>query len=78
MSDSFLYKNITLNSYELSKIDSPYKDKIANETVLIVFDAQHRTGRILDAQGEEIPTVTSFWFAWMAFYPHSEIFKAHP
>lgn len=61
---------------ELSKIKSPYKDSFAGTNVTIVFDAKNRTGKILDESQNEIPIVTSFWFAWMAFYPESEIFKA--
>lgn len=60
---------------ELSKIKSPYKDSFAGSDITIVFDAKNRTGKIFDKKQNEIPTVTSFWFAWMAFYPESEIFK---
>jgi hypothetical protein len=61
---------------ELSKIKSPYKDSFAGKNVTIVFDAENRTGKIFDGDQNEIPIVTSFWFAWMAFYPESVVFKA--
>lgn len=61
---------------ELSKIKSPYKDSFAGTNVTIVFDAKNRTGKIFDGGQNEIPIVTSFWFAWMAFYPESVVFKA--
>ncbi len=60
---------------ELSKIKSPYKDTFAGQEISIVFDAKNRTGKVLDKDKNEIPTMTSFWFAWMAFYPESVIFK---
>jgi len=61
---------------ELSKIKSPYNDSFAGSEITIVFDAENRTGKIFDENQNELPIVTSFWFAWMAFYPESEIFKA--
>ncbi|MCU7939493.1 MAG: DUF3179 domain-containing protein [gamma proteobacterium symbiont of Bathyaustriella thionipta] len=61
---------------ELSKVKSPYKDTFSGNEVTIVFDTKNRTGKILDVSENEIPTVASFWFAWMAFYPESEVFKA--
>ncbi len=61
---------------ELSKIKSPYNDSFAGSEITIVFDAENRTGKIFDEKQNELPIVTSFWFAWMAFYPESEIFKA--
>ncbi|MCU7799576.1 MAG: DUF3179 domain-containing protein [gamma proteobacterium symbiont of Lucinoma myriamae] len=61
---------------ELSKMTSPYKDSLAGKEITITFDAKNRTGKILDINQNEIPVVTSFWFAWMAFYPASEVFKA--
>ncbi len=61
---------------ELSKIKSPYNDSFAGSEITIVFDAVNRTGKIFDEKQNELPIVTSFWFAWMAFYPESEVFKA--
>jgi hypothetical protein len=62
---------------ELSQLTSPYQDNFAGKSITIIFDATHRTGKIMDELHNEIPTMTSFWFAWMAFYPQSEIFTAN-
>jgi hypothetical protein len=32
----------------------------------------------MDADGRQIPAVTAFWFAWYAFHPDTEIFRAGP
>lgn len=61
---------------ELAKVQSPYQDKLGEHRLTVFFDAQNRTGKIMDINKREIPTVTSFWFAWMAFYPQSKVFKA--
>ena len=42
--------------------------------VRIEFDPGNRTGRILDADGKEIPTTIAFWFAWYAFFPDTEVY----
>ncbi len=60
---------------ELAKVESPYKDIFSGKELTIIFDAKNRTGKILDKNNNEIPIVTSFWFAWMTFYPDSVIFK---
>ncbi|MCW8931102.1 MAG: DUF3179 domain-containing protein [Gammaproteobacteria bacterium] len=60
---------------ELSKIQSPYKDSFMGKELTIIFDAKNRTGKILDENNKEVPSVMTFWFAWMAFYPESIIFK---
>ena len=60
---------------ELSKIKSPFLDTFSGKKLTIIFDAKNRTGKILDEDQVEIPTITSFWFAWMAFYPQSIVFK---
>lgn len=51
------------------------KDTIAGDTVYIEFNARHRTGRVLDSHKKEIPSIITYWFAWMAFYPQSEVYK---
>lgn len=60
---------------ELSKIKSPYKDSIAGQEITVFFDAENRTGKILDKNQREIPTTIAFWFAWLAFYPDSTLFN---
>ena len=52
---------------ELSKSNGVINDEVAGQTITVEYDATHRSGRILDANGNEIPTVIAFWFAWSAF-----------
>jgi len=60
---------------ELAKVKSPYQDTVAGQKMTLIFNAEKRTGKILDQQQKEIPTTTLFWFAWMTFYPESLIFN---
>ncbi|NNF97113.1 MAG: DUF3179 domain-containing protein [Halobacteria archaeon] len=62
---------------EMAKLDSSvFNDMIAGRKLQVQFDPVNRTGKILDENRNEIPTVISFWFAWVAFHPESEVFKA--
>lgn len=61
---------------ELSKGPSVVNDSFAGRSLRIEFDARNRTGRIVDQLGEEIPTTIAYWFAWAAFNPDTEVFKA--
>jgi hypothetical protein len=69
--------NGAVKAYPFSELENgatPLADQLAGEPVAVEFDAEHRTGRILNAQGEEIPSVMVFWFAWVAFNPDTEVF----
>lgn len=60
---------------ELAKQPSPVKDTFMGQSLTVIFDPQHQTAKILDKDNHELPTTMSFWFAWMAFYPDSEVFQ---
>ena len=60
---------------ELARQGSPVLDDHVGETpVRILFDAEQRSAMALDAEGQALPAVTSFWFAWYAFHPEGDVF----
>ena len=61
---------------ELAKMTSPVSDSLGGEALSIHFDAQARSGEIRDAKGQPLALVNTFWFAWFAFYPETEVFTA--
>jgi hypothetical protein len=61
---------------ELAKTEGVIGDKLAGRDIRVSYDAQHRTARVLDKDGEELPSVMTYWFAWYAFYPGSAVFYA--
>lgn len=61
---------------ELAQRNAPFRDQFAGRGLTVEFDAANRTGRVLDANHEEIPTVIAFWFAWAAFHPDTAVFTA--
>jgi len=63
---------------ELERATPPLTDTLGARPVRIEYDAEHRTGRVLDATGQEIPSVIGFWFAWYGFHPDTEVYAAAP
>lgn len=51
------------------------EDTLNNVDYTIVFDASSKTSRILKSS-KPIVSTTLYWFAWYAFHPETEIFKA--
>jgi len=61
---------------ELAKAKQPVTDKMNGTSVKVIFDKQSQTAMILDGKGKELPSVVGFWFAWFAFHPDTQVFKA--
>lgn len=51
-------------------------DKLAGAEIRIVYDAVARDARVFSGDGQPLPVVNLFWFAWYAFHPATEIYKA--
>ncbi len=62
----------------LSVRSSPFQDRIGEKAVRIHFDPVTRTAFVTDEQGSPVPSVVSYWFAWYAFYPGTEIMHPVP
>lgn len=62
---------------ELEQLGTDLKDNFAGHDLIIRFNRQHQSANISDRQGNELPTVTTFWFAWYAFHPQGLVFKAN-
>jgi hypothetical protein len=54
------------------------EDILADREITLLIDADAQTGRVLDAQGEEIPSLIAYWFAWFTFHPHTERYTGDP
>jgi len=61
---------------ELKKSPSQFTDKFQGEQIEVYYDDRNQTARILDAHGNELPSLIAFWFAWYAFHPNTEIYTA--
>jgi Protein of unknown function (DUF3179) len=59
---------------ELGKTSGSFDDTFAGQDLRIVFDKEHRSASVADANGRELPGVVTFWFAWYAFHPQTDVF----
>lgn len=50
-------------------------DSVGKRTVRVRFDRVHRSAEAFDASGKPLAGLTSFWFAWVAFHPKTEVLK---
>lgn len=60
---------------KLRKLELPYIDEFAGQKISIHFDKKAKAAIFFDAKGEELPTITLFWFAWYAFHPDTIVFS---
>lgn len=61
---------------ELAKGSGDTKDVIDGQSILVRYNHTHRSAEAFDAQGKPIAGVTLFWFAWYAFHPQTETYRA--
>jgi hypothetical protein len=60
---------------ELAQVGSKtIEDLFGDQPIRISFDADRRSAVARDENGNELPGVTSYWFAWYAFHPDTEVF----
>jgi len=60
---------------ELARTDGNISDRIGTHTITVRYNDADQSGIILNEQGNELATITAFWFAWYAFHPETEVFK---
>lgn len=61
---------------ELSRGPGELSDSVAGTPVRVVYDVASRSGRVFGPHGEVLPTTVSYWFAWIAFHPRTEVYRA--
>ena len=62
--------------YELEKLSGAATDVVGSENITIHYDHVSRTARIRDQQGDDLPSVVAYWFAWAAFHPETKLYQA--
>ncbi len=63
---------------ELARTETPLRDKVGETPIIIHFNRSGQSAFITDPDGTVIPSLTAFWFAWIAFHPDSDVFVATP
>lgn len=59
---------------ELEKTSGSVNDEISGQKIVITYDGENRSASARNEHGREIPTITSYWFAWYAFHPDTDVF----
>ncbi len=60
---------------KLKKIKGDLNDQFNGKELVVKFDKASQSAQIFDESGNELPTITMYWFAWYAFHPDTAIFK---
>ena len=61
---------------ELSRTDGVVKDQINGRELTIHYDNNNVSARAIDVTGKPLTGIDAFWFAWIAFHPETDVFKA--
>jgi hypothetical protein len=61
---------------ELSRTKGVVTDRLADRDFVVRYSPESRSARIMGKDGVELPAVQSYWFAWYAFHPETEVYTA--
>ena len=61
---------------ELDKAGGRVEERHAEGKYLVIYDRDIQSAWVENETGGSIPSVTTYWFAWMAFHPDSMVFTA--
>ncbi|TAJ19302.1 MAG: DUF3179 domain-containing protein [Rugosibacter sp.] len=61
---------------ELQQGASTIRDVVAGHSLNVQFDRKSQTVVVNDAHGKEVTSLLTYWFAWYAFHPDTEVYSA--
>lgn len=61
---------------ELGKSSGEFIDRIGNKALTIRYDRNVKRATVHDSDGQQLAAVVGYWFAWYAFNPATEVFRA--
>jgi hypothetical protein len=61
---------------ELAKGAGEIADTLAGRAVRIRYSREYQSAEAFDAKGQPLVATTLFWFAWAAFHPETELYRA--
>jgi hypothetical protein len=57
---------------------SRFEDQLNGRRLVIHWNEDAQSGWITGSGGEQLPAISSFWFAWYTFHPDTQLFHAIP
>lgn len=61
---------------ELAQSAAEFEDRVGGKKVRLVWSEAAQSAYALDTQGQQLPSVTAYWFAWFSFHPQTLIYRA--
>jgi len=61
---------------ELAKGSGEVNDVLAGKNIRVRYSHNYKSAEVFDAEGNALPGITLFWFAWYAFHPQTDIYRA--
>ncbi len=61
---------------ELKNGPERFTDSVGGVQVEVTFDDDNGTASIVSPEGQELSTMILYWFAWIAFYPETQVYTA--
>ena len=52
-----------------------FTDRIGDTEVVVRWNPKARSAHITDKKGKLLPATTSYWFAWFAFFPETQVYE---
>ena len=62
---------------ELSQSAAEFEDRVGGQKVRLVWSEASQSAYALDSEGQQLPSVTAYWFAWFSFHPQTLIYRAN-
>ena len=61
---------------ELEKSAGDVHDTVSGREIIVTYDRRNRAATAAFVDGDRLPAVTAFWFAWYAFHPDTGVYRA--
>lgn len=61
---------------ELGKTSGEFADRIGDQTLTIRYERNAKRATAYGSDGQQLAAVVGYWFAWYAFNPATEVFRA--
>ena len=61
---------------ELGKASADVHDTLAGRKIIVSYDRINHAATASLENGDRLPAVTSYWFAWYAFHPDTGVYRA--
>lgn len=63
---------------DLMKRGGKIEDTVAGEKIQITVAPDGEVSGVADSQGNPVPAIFSYWFAWQAFHPETRVYGKEP